>query len=42
MTVWWLDASRGKTPEVLPCQRAELKEGDVIPYVLRIAWNPTG
>ena len=25
-----------------PCRRAELEEGDVIPYVLRIALNPTG
>ena len=28
--------------EDLPCRRVELEEGDVIPYKLRIALNPTG
>jgi hypothetical protein len=28
--------------EDLPCRRAELKERDVLPYVLCIALNPTG
>ncbi len=31
MAVWWLETSRGSTPEVLPCRRAELEEGDAIP-----------
>jgi len=34
MAVWWLETSRGSTPEVLPCRRAELEEGDVILYEL--------
>jgi hypothetical protein len=42
MAVWWLETSWGRTPEDLPCRRAELEEGDVIPYELRIALNPTG
>ncbi|MBM9617094.1 hypothetical protein JWJ90_22840 [Desulfobulbus rhabdoformis] len=28
--------------EDLPCRRAELEEGDVIPHELHIALNPTG
>ncbi len=42
MAVWWLETSRHREPEALPCRRAELKEGDVIPYKLHIALNPTG
>jgi hypothetical protein len=34
MAVWWLETSRGRTPEVLPCRRAELEEGDVILHEL--------
>jgi hypothetical protein len=32
----------GKAGMDSPCRRAELKEGDVIPYVLRVALNPIG
>jgi hypothetical protein len=43
MAVWWLETSPVSRDGLdSPCRRAELKEGDVIPYVLRIALNPTG
>jgi hypothetical protein len=42
MAVWWLETSQGRTLEALPCRRAELEEGDVISYELRIALNPNG
>ena len=32
-----LETSRGSTPEVLPCRRAELEEGDVLLYEL--SWH---
>ena len=34
MAVWWLETSRHREPEALPCRRAELEEGDVILYEL--------
>ncbi|MDD5107870.1 MAG: hypothetical protein PHC49_19920, partial [Desulfuromonadaceae bacterium] len=37
MAVWWLKTSRGRTPEALPCRRAELEERDVILYEL--SWH---
>ena len=40
MAVWWLETSRGRTSEVLPCRRAELEEGDVIFHELPLHVKP--
>ena len=34
MAVWWLETSRHREPEDLPCRRTELEEGDVILHEL--------
>ncbi len=43
MAVWWLETSRQREPEDLPCRRTELEEGDVILNELpEHIQNPTG